>query len=71
VTESVITVETATRAIVQMRAERDFAIAALKKIEAILLTPLLKGNGYAKQRAERMLAITQDTCANLAARATV
>jgi len=67
--ESVITVETATRAITQMRDERDFAVAALRRMEAILGTPLDKGgDGHLIKRQERLLEICIATCANLAAR---
>jgi len=68
-TESVITIETATRAITQMRDERDFAVKALRKMEAILKTPLDKGGDHHLQlRQERLLEICVGTCADLAGR---
>ena len=66
-----ISVETCLRHLEQVQGERTFAIAALRKIEAILLTPLVKGNGFVKERQVRLLAICQGTCADLESRTTL
>jgi hypothetical protein len=65
-----VSTETCLRHLEQIKSERTFAIAALRKIEAILRTPLDKGGDHHLQiRQERLLEICIDTCKDLDARA--